>query len=113
MRDYKKMMEEGWINQTVIEQEMAQERRAAKEDYAKAIADVNAQAEKKCEEAKAKYMEQLKCINEAKEAAKKPLQDALNAKLMELSVEQDTLRRCLYEMGIFHRQGKAADTEAA
>ena len=47
MRDYKKMMEEGWINQTVIEQEMAQERRAAKEDYAKAIADLNAEAEKK------------------------------------------------------------------
>ena len=40
------MMEEGWINQTVIEQEMAQERRAAKEDYAKAIADLNAEAEK-------------------------------------------------------------------
>lgn len=107
------MMEEGWINQTVIEQEMAQERRAAKENYAKAIADVNAQAEKKCEEAKAKYMEQLKCINEAKEAAKKPHMDALNAKFMELSVEQDTLRRCLYEMGILHRQGKVADTEAA
>lgn len=107
------MMQEGWINQTVIEQEMAQERRAAKEEYAKAIAEVNAAAEKKCEEAKARYQKELENINKAKEATKAPIQKELNDKLMRLAVEQDELRKCLYEMGIYHRQGKAADTEAA
>ena len=58
-------------------------------------------------------MEQLKCINEAKEAAKKPHMEALNAKLLALAEEQDYMRKCLYEMGVYHRQGKGADSEAA
>lgn len=69
MRDYNKMRQEGWINQNVIEQELAQERRAARRAFQLKKAQIMANAEKICEQAKKEYLEQLKRINENRDEA--------------------------------------------
>ena len=94
------MKQEGWINQHVIEQELAQERRAAKRAFQLKKAQIMANAEEICEQAKQEYLQQLKRIYENRDEAIRQEEAIMEAKLMEAAVEEDVLRRNLYEMGI-------------
>lgn len=98
------MRQEGWINQTVIEQELAQERRAAKRAFQLKKAQIMANAEKICEQAKKEYLEQLKRINENRDEAILEEEKILNAKLAECAHEWDILHKNLHEMGIANRK---------
>ena len=102
MRDYDKLKEEGWINQHVIGQELAQERRAAKRAFQLKKAQIMANAEEICEQAKQEYLHQLKRINEYRDEAIRQEEAIMEAKIMEVAREEDVLRRNLYEMGILN-----------
>lgn len=105
MRDYDKMRQEGWINQHAIEQELAQERRAAKRAFQLKKAQIMANAEDICEQAKQEYLKQLKRINENRDEAIRQEEAIMEAKFMEVAREEDVLRQNLYEMGILNREG--------
>ena len=96
------MKQEGWINQHVIEQELAQERRAAKRAFQLKKAQIMANAEEISEQAKQEYLQQLKRINENRDEAIRQEKAIMEAKLMEAAREEDVLRQNLYEMGILN-----------
>ena len=96
------MKQEGWINQHVIEQELAQERRAAKRAFQLKKAQIMANAEEISEQAKQEYLQQLKRINENRDEAIRQEEAIMEAKLMEAAREEDVLRQNLYEMGILN-----------
>lgn len=102
MRDYDKMKQEGWINQHVIEQELAQERRDAKRAFQLKKAQIMANAEEICEQARQEYLLQLKRINENRDEAIRQEEAIMEAKFMEVAREEDVLRRNLHEMGILN-----------
>lgn len=102
MRDYNKMKQEGWINQNVIEQELAQERRAAKRAFHLKKAQIMANAEEICEQARQEYLQQLKRINENRDEAIRQEEAIMEAKFMEVAREEDVLKRNLHEMGILN-----------
>ena len=102
MRDYDKMKQEGWINQHVIEQELAQERRAAKRAFQLKKAQIMANAEEICKQAMQEYLQQLKRINENRDEAIRQEEAIMEAKFMEVAREEDVLRRNLHEMGILN-----------
>lgn len=102
MRDYDKMKQEGWINQHVIEQELAQERRAAKRAFQLKKAQIMSNAEEICEQARQEYLQQLKRINENRDEAIRQEEAIMEAKFMEVAREEDVLKRNLHEMGILN-----------
>lgn len=101
MRDYEKMREEGWIPQVEIEQELSQERRAARRAFQLKKTQICSNAEAECERAKRKYLAELDCINKFKDDAIRQEEDFLNVQLTELAREEDVLRKTCYEMGIY------------
>lgn len=101
MRDYNKMKEEGWIPQVEIEQELSQERRAARRAFQLKKTQINAEAEAECERAKRKYLAELDRINKLRDDAIRQEEDFLNVQLTELAREENVLRKTCYEMGIY------------
>lgn len=96
------MRQKGWINQHVIEQELAQERRAAKRAFQLKKAQIMANAEEICEQAKQEYQQQLKRINENRDEAIRQEEAIMEAKFMEVAKEEDVLRQNLHKMGILN-----------
>lgn len=101
MRDYEKMRQEGWIPQVQIEQELSQERLAARRYFQMRKAQIMAAAEKDCEKANKEYKRKLEAINQCRDAAIAEEEKVLNAKLTECAREEDTMRQHLYEMGMY------------
>ena len=106
MRDYEKMRQEGWIPQVQIEQELSQERRAARRLFQKRKAQIIAAAEYDCDKANKEYKRKLEAINERRDAAIQQEEEALNAKLTECAREEDIMRQHLYEMGMYDNHFK-------
>lgn len=106
MRDYEKMRQEGWIPQAQIEQELSQERRAARRYFQMRKAQIMAAAENECNHAQQEYKHKLGAINECRDAAIRQEEEALNAKLTECAREEDVLRKNCYEMGIYDNHSK-------
>ena len=101
MRDYEKMRQEGWIPQVQIEQELSQERRAARRYFQMRKAQIMAAAENECIHAQQEYKRKLEAINQCRDAAIAEEEKVLNAKLTECAREEDIMRQHLYEMGMY------------
>ena len=106
MRDYEKMRQEGWIPQVQIEQELSQERRAARRYFQLRKAQIMAAAENDCNHAQQEYKHKLERINQVRDEAIRQEEEALNAKLTECAREEDTMRQHLYEMGMYDNHFK-------
>lgn len=101
MRDYEKMRQEGWIPKVEIEQELAQERRAAKREFQLRKAQIMASAEEDFDSVKQEYKHKLERIKQIRDDAIIEEEKVLNAKLTECAREEDIMRQHLFEMGIY------------
>lgn len=100
MRDYDKMMQDGWIDRIVIEQEMHQERRAARRAFSLRKSQIEAYAQEQAEQLKRGYLAKLKTINDAKDEAILQEEQRLNACLLEIAKEDNYMRQCCRKLGI-------------
>ena len=106
MRDYEKMRQEGYIPQVQIEQELSQERRAARRYFQLRKAQIMAAAENDCNHAQREYKHKLERINQVRDEALRQEEQVLNDKLTECAREEDTMRQHLYEMGMYDNHFK-------
>ena len=100
------MRQEGWIPQVQIQQELSQERRAARRYFQLRKAQIMAAAENDCNHAKQEYKHKLERINQVRYEALRQEELALKAKLTECAREEDTMRQHLYEMGMYDNHSK-------
>lgn len=100
------MRQEGWIPQVQIEQELSQERRAARRYFQLRKQQITAAAEEECDKANKEYKRKLKAINQCRDAAIAEEEKVLKAKLTECAREEDIMRQNLYEMGMYDRHSQ-------
>lgn len=109
MENYKKMMEEGWISQTVIQEKLAQRRRTAKTRYHEDCAALERVYQEKINQAKEELRKKINTLVDMRREDRARLAEKRDQVLAEIAAEEDEMKRCLSEMAKAEQPNEQTD----
>lgn len=109
MENYKKMMEEGWISQTVIQEKLAQRRRTAKTRYQIDCAALDRVYQEKINQAKEELRKKINTLEDMRREDRARLAEKRDQVLAEVAAEEDEMKRCLAEMAKAEQPNEQTD----